>query len=432
MRRLLVEDFLLPMSDVALGFSVVNKWRYYQSLDGFRDDSMRRLDEALRFASANAPYYRELRIQHREDPRETLASFPILTKQILRERSDDLLTRPKEELEKNSSSGSSGFQSTVYWSKDDTSWVRAHTLLWWEWAGYRLGDPVLQTGITPNRGFMKSVKDRLNKVYYLQAFAHERGDILKALEWASRQKNPVLAGYASSLYVIARTAKEAGIEIRFKTAICWGDKLFPHYRTMIESAFGCRTYETYGSAEGIGIAAQKDLDYMYIMTPNVHLELLDDNDRAVPDGTIGHVVVTNLNNRGMPLIRYRIGDLAIRLPESEYPERRELGFPLLQKVIGRDTDIVRTPSGKFLVVHAFTGIFEHHPEVSQFQIEQTDTRGIIIRYIKGTDFHPAIMESIGKRIAEAVNEPFELRFEDVEHIPPSGSGKPQLIVSRLK
>lgn len=432
MRRLLIEDVLLPFSDAALGYSVSKKLRFYRCQVGSGEGYLRRLEEILKYACSNAPYYRDLGIRHRDDPRETLTSFPILTKQILRERTDDLLTMPKEELEKNSSSGSSGFQSTVYWSKEDTSWARANMLTWWEWAGYRLGDPVLQTGITPNRGFLKSVKDRVNNLYYLQAFAHDRSDIEKALLWASRQDNPVLAGYASSLYVIATFARESGIKVGFKTAISWGDKLFPHYKSMIENVFGCRTHETYGSAEGIGIAAQKDLEYMYIMTPNVHLELLDDEGRHVPDGTIGHVVVTNLNTKGMPLIRYRIGDLAIRLPTSEYPERRELGFPLLQKVIGRDTDLVRTPSGKFLVVHAFTGIFEHHPEVSQFQIEQTDTKGIVIRYIKGTGFHIGIIEKIGKRIAEAVNEPFDLRFEDVDHIPPSGSGKPQLIVSKLK
>jgi phenylacetate-CoA ligase len=432
MRGRLLENVVLPMSDSLLGYSVMEKLAFLRSRNGTEDVAHERLNEMLRFACENTQYYRELGIRHSADPLETLSQFPILTKQILRERSKSLLSRPVKELAKNSSSGSSGFQSVVYWSKDDTSWVRASTLLWWEWAGYRLDDPVLQTGITPNRGWMKSAKDRLTRTYYLQAFSHERKEVEKALLWAANQRSPVLAGYASSLYVLAQFAWEAGIQVRFKTAVSWGDKLFPHYRKMIEKAFGCRVHETYGSAEGLMMAAQKDLDHMYVMTPNAHIELLDDEGRPVPDGQIGHVVVTGLNAKGMPLIRYRIGDLAIRMQKEKYPQERELGFPLLEKVIGRDTDIVKTPSGRFLVVHAFTGIFEHHPEISQFQIEQNTRDGILIRYIPGEGFNQDILESIERKIAQAVEEPFEIRFEQVGHIPASGSGKPQLIVSKLK
>ena len=179
------------------------------------------------------------------------------------------------------------------------------------------------------------------------------------------------------------------------------------------------------------IGAQKDLDYMYLMATNVYVEILDDNGNEVEDGKIGNVIITNLNGYSMPLIRYKIGDLAIKLPKNNYSANRELKLPIFQKIIGRDTDIVKTPSGNFLVVHSFTGIFEHIPEIKQFCVIQKKLSGIEIQYIKDEGFNNDILDSITIQILKNLNEPFEIKFEEVREIMPTKSGKPQLIVSHL-
>lgn len=432
MKNILLERLILPASDVLLGNSVMKSLKGLRSSLSAEYDNRPRIDSLLRHALQNIPYYKSLGLPDTADPMERLSSFPLLTKPILRERADDLLCMPRERLIRNSSSGSSGFQSVVYWTREQQSAVRATQLLWLHWAGYRFGDPILQTGITPKRGLVKATKDRLTGTYYLQAFSHSRDDARNALTWASRQKDPVLVGYASSFYVLACFAKELGMQVRFKTALSWGDKLFPHYRKAVKEAFGCEVFETYGSAEGLMMAAQNDLEQLYLMTPNVHLEITDEAGNPVPDGQMGHVVVTDLNAWAMPLIRYRIGDLAIKLPQSERPSRASLALPLLQKVVGRETDIVRTPAGRQLVVHAFTGIFEHHPEVSQFCVVQDELKGIRIQYIEGPGFHESLLVTIGDRIRAAVSEPFEVSFEKVSSISATPSGKPQLIVSRIR
>jgi phenylacetate-CoA ligase len=191
-------------------------------------------------------------------------------------------------------------------------------------------------------------------------------------------------------------------------------------------------HETYGSAEGLMMAAQKDLEQMYIMTPNVVVEILDDNGNEVKDGEMGHVVVTNLNAFAMPLIRYRIGDLAIKLPGENYPLKRELNLPILQKVIGRDTDLIKTQSGKYMVVHSFTGIFEHVPEIEQFCIIQNVLAGITIQYIPAVTFTVDCLVIIKEKILENLKENLEIKFQKVEQIQPSRSGKPQIIISNLK
>jgi phenylacetate-CoA ligase len=265
----------------------------------------------------------------------------------------------------------------------------------------------------------------------LFAFGLTKENVKRALNW-SRDKSPVVGGYASSLYVLSQLAEKENSQITFKSAISWGDKLFDHYRANIERVFKCKVYETYGASEGLMMAAQKDLDFMYIMLPCIYIEILDDDGNEVPDGEIGNVIVTSLVHEAMPLIRYKLGDLAIKLPKEQYPECREIALPLLQKVIGRETDIVETKSGKKLIVHSFTGIFEYYPSIKQFCVIQIDLEGVEIEYIKDDNFKITDIESIGHRLRELVGEDFEFKFTEVEFIAPTNSGKPQIIISKLK
>lgn len=225
-RNLLLEHVVLPMGDTLIGGSMMTELRKLRKMNGDAQLQKEKLMKVLQHAVRKSPYYRDLNIPFDENPVTFLKRFPILTKQILRQETDRLLTMPVHGLSRECSSGTSGFQSIVYWTKQEQSQHRATQLLWWEWAGLRMGDPILQTGITPNRKLIKGIKDKLLNTYYLQAFSHSEEDVKKAFDWVKSKKDPVLAGYASSLYVLAQFAEKMGEQIRFKTAISWGDKLF--------------------------------------------------------------------------------------------------------------------------------------------------------------------------------------------------------------
>ena len=80
-------------------------------------------------------------------------------------------------------------------------------------------------------------------------------------------------------------------------------------------------------------------------------------------------------------------------------------------------------------MHFFTGIFEHFPEIKQFQAEQLEKGGKIrINYIKGTNFSEIILEDIRNKIYARAKEKFPLEFRNVSEIIPSPSGKPQIIL----
>lgn len=392
-----------------------------------------KLDKIIQYAISNTKYYKGLNISIGSNPIINLKKFPILEKYHLKNHQNDLISNKfdKDNLIMQHSSGSSGVQSIVYWTRKEMSIYRANQLMWWKWAGYKMGQPILQTGITPNRGFIKKIKDFFFRTRYVHAFTHTKNQVIDSIKWV-RDKNVFLAGYPSSIYVFSKYAEKENIDVNFSGAICWGDKLFNNYKKKIDKVFGVNIKETYASAEGLMISAQNDLECMYIMTPNIYLEIVDDNGNDVPDGQMGNVLITNLNSFGMPLIRYKIGDLAVKLPRSEYPVKRKLNLPILKKVIGRDTDLVKTSSGKYMVVHSFTGIFEYFPEILQFCVVQNKISEITILIVISEKFEDTCLNNIRSKLNKYLKGELEIIFKVVESIRNTPSGKPQIIISNLK
>lgn len=430
----LQENLLLPLGDRLLGTAFMpelRQWRAIQKLSPGQVAALQenRLGKLLDHAVQHIPYYQALNRYAGLAPAERLRAFPVMRKSEIRAHLDSLVQGDRRRLVSEKSSGSSGIQGEVFMSRREQFNAIAHQTFLWEWAGYRLGAPMLQLGMTTQRSRLKSLKDRLLRTAYQQAFEMDKSAAGGALD-RYRRKQAFFGGYASGLYTYALLAEELGIDdIYFKAAISWGDKMFPHYREKIESVFHTRVFDTYGCTEGMIIAGQCEMGNYHILTPHLYLELLDEQGRDVPPGEPGHVVATRLDAYAMPLIRYYLGDLAIReAPEKTCPCGRP--FPLLRQIIGRDTDIVRTRSGKYLIVHFFTGIFEHIPEIRQFRVIQKTLDGIEVEYIPDPAlFRPETLEGIGKKIEEKLGEPLAVAFRQVELIPPTPSGKPQIIQS---
>lgn len=433
-----LEHFILPAGDFFLGTHFIkelNRWRKISHLNNKELDNLSKinLSRILDFACNNVPFYRKFISSKNSDPELFLKKLPVVNKISYNTNREAFISCPVTNLIPSYSSGSSGVQGVVYMSKKEQSVSQAIQTLFWEWSGYYPGKPIVQTGITPERGLIKSLKDLFFKTRYYSAFGFNNMELLNILKKQINLNNYHIGGYASSLFLLAKTAIDNNIEnVKFDAAISWGDKLFSHYRNSIERAFGCKVFDTYGTTEGTMIAAQKDLNYYYIITPHVYIEILDDDGNEVPDGKMGNVVVTRLDCFSMPIIRYRNGDLAVKLPAYRYPEKREFGFPLLEKIIGRDTDIVYTPSGNYLIVHFFTGIFEHIPEIEQFKVIQHNKDSIIIEFIPGKYFNISVLDKVESRIFEYLKEEFKIEWRKVDYIKPSPSGKPQIIESYIK
>jgi len=436
-KGIILEKFVLPLGDLVAGTSVIKELRRQRAYANLSESELKELQQEkllnlLSHATTSTAFYSKFK-KGNLSLEEWLATFPIVTKKDTIEFSDELISskHQKEKLIKYESSGSSGLRSVVYLDKKEQSIIRSILISWWEWNGYFIGKPVFQTGMSPQRGILKSIKDKLFNTHYFTAFGLDEDAILKALIKVRNVKHMHLFGYASSLYEIARVANKHNLDVKFDKVMSQGDKLFDHYTKEIESAFKCDVVEDYGLNEGIMIGQKKDLPFFYVYTPNVFLEIVDDFGNRVEDGTMGRIIATKLDGYAMPLIRYDTGDLGVMLPKNKYPLNRAYNFPLLERVVGRNTDIIKTTDGKTLIVHTFTGIFEFFPEIQQFQVVQKTIDSITFRYIPSEQFEESVLQRIEVKFRELTASSIGIIWEKAYTIEPSKSGKPQIIINEL-
>jgi len=427
-----LEKFLLPAGDKLLNTNFIKElhwWREVAKLSPSQIQSLQqeRLFKLLKHATSSIPYYKKFNISLCEDPYESLKKFPLLTKYSIRDNASEILVSSAEKLIIEKSSGSSGLQTQVYMSKKENAQSQAALIFLWEKSGYKLGDKILQTGITPNRGFIKSVKDFILRTTYVNAYDLSEENLCKYLYKAKKENHQFLAGFAASLNAFAKVALANNIKVNFKAIISWGDKLFDHYKANIIQAFNNPFItELYGSAEGFVISGSCVYGNHHVMSPHVYLEILDKNGNPAKPEELGFVIVTRLDAYHFPLIRYYLGDLAIQGNANETCKCGS-NFPFIKKIIGRDTDVVQTPSGKDLIVHFFTGTFEHFQQIMQYRILQKEFGKIEIEYIPAASFSNDVLSYIEKIMFQKANEVFSVEWRQVNEIAPTKSGKPQII-----
>jgi len=437
----LIKSVILPAGDLAFGQKMMKRlsflekaqWWPTEKLHLFRDRSLR---ELIKVVYAEVPLYRELMDKASVGPEEIqkatdLHKLPIVTKQMLRSAYPDRATRNTgSKVYESRSSGSTGANFSVLEDSETAGWYRASFLLSLDWAGWKIGESHLQTGMTLNRDLPKRIKDALLKCHYISAFDLTDSKLDLGLEKLERYSIQHLWGYPGSLYYLARRAQEKGWNRPLNSVVTWGDNLYPRYRKTIEEAFQTRVLDTYGCAEGMHISAQCGTDNTYhVHSLDVIVEYLDDDGAPVSPSQPGNIIVTRLHAGPMPLIRYKVGDVGIAGDKSVC--RCGRGYELMQSIEGRNTDVVLTPSGNRLIVHFFTGILEYFEEIESFQIVQDYPGSIILRVVPSGEFS----NKTRQRVIEALREKgadLEIIVEVVNEIPFSPGGKRRFVINNLE
>jgi phenylacetate-CoA ligase len=428
----LLEAALLPLGDRVVGQRMTARLRFLRQAQWWDPDRLetertRQLRTLLAVAYREVPFYRSL-FGALPTPAD-LGSLPIVTKAALRAGYPHLTTRDTgQRCHENLTSGSTGANFCVREDAETAGWHRASLLLAFEWSGWRLGEPHLQTGVTPRRGLVKAVKDRLLRCAYVSAFDLSDGALDHALQLLDHRGIVHVHGYPASLFYLARRALQTGWNRPLRSIVSWGDTLYAHYRQMIERAFGTRVLDTYGISEGMQVCAQCEKRGLYhIHALDVIVECVDGEGRPVRAGQAGHLLLTRLHPGPMPLIRYRVGDMAVMSDRFCACGR---GFSTMESIQGRDTDVVITPSGNRLIVHFFTGILNHFTEVESFQVVQEDANAIVVRVVPSNSFS----EQTPGKIVSALQQKgadLEIAVEVVKATPVSVSGKCRLVISKL-
>jgi phenylacetate-CoA ligase len=183
------------------------------------------------------------------------------------------------------------------------------------------------------------------------------------------------------LTVFARYVEEQGAKLPHLKAIsCSAETLYEHDRKYLSSVFDTPVFNRYGCREFGDIANEvPDADGLVVNSDRLFVEILNEEGKQCPAGEQGELVITDLENYGMPLIRYRIGDLGQWAPQSSLG-RDKYPFPILQSVDGRTLDIVRAPNGNRIGGTYWTILLRNRPGIKKFQVIQDRPDAIRILY----------------------------------------------------
>jgi phenylacetate-CoA ligase len=160
-----------------------------------------------------------------------------------------------------------------------------------------------------------------------------------------------------------------------------------------------------------------------------YIEVVDGKGQPVPDGETGYIIVTDLTNYTMPFIRYRNEDMG-RISKELCPCGRP--SPVLEEILGRSTDLIRTPKGDIIHGEFFTHLFYGQNEIRQFQVHQKSLDHIILRYVADTEPSEALMNKLTGKIRAQIGENVRLDIEACNEIPLPASGKHRFTISDVR
>jgi phenylacetate-CoA ligase len=388
----------------------------------------------LRHAYATVPYYRaawDAADVHPDDVKTLadLEAFPVVTKADIRTHETDLLSTAYRgaKLRVKRTSGSTGVPLTVRVDEPAMQFKHACTIRSDQWSGYRLGQRVAKVWGNPeflHHGWRGRLRNRLlDRAVYLDTI-HLTDDKIAAFAAQLRRHRPGLVfGHAHSLYLVACHLKKAGVtDIRPDGIIATAMVLHDYQRKVIEAVFGTPVTNRYGCEE-VGLVACECEKHagLHVNADSLVVE--------APAGKPGRLLVTDLVNRAMPLVRYQIGDVAVGGTAACACGR---GLPLLERIEGREADYVVTPAGTLISGISLTENFALLIDgTAQVQIVQETVHDLRIRLVAGDGFGPASRGQIEKLVRDTFGPAVRFAVELVDAIPQEASGKYRFCISHV-
>jgi phenylacetate-CoA ligase len=236
-----------------------------------------------------------------------------------------------------------------------------------------------------------------------------------------RHRPGLLFGHAHSLYLLACQLKKAGVDdVHPDGIISTAMPLYDWQRGVIEEVFGVPATNRYGCEEVSLIACECERH------KGLHAAAESVLTEVEPDGKL---LVTDLSNPAMPLIRYRIGDVVTATDRACDCGR---GLPLLERIEGRDADYVVTPAGGLISGISLTENFALHiTGTAQVQIVQEAMTFLRIRMVADETFGDASRRQIAALVRDTFGPAMRYEVELVDLIPQEPGGKYRFCISKV-
>lgn len=403
-----------------------------------------KLQRLLQHASVHVPYYRELFAEHKVNLHEFtsldhIRQIPFLTKNDVREYLYfDLFsdTHRKRDMYKIATSGSTGEPFVTYVDRYQLEVRFATTLRAAEWTGWRFGDRQARLwhqtiGMTKTQVFRERVDSLFMRRMFVPAFEFDPDTVVRFMDQL-RTWNPVLVdGYAESFNLLSQFVQEGNAPGFSPLAVMSSAQMMPdNVRDRIEQQLDTRVFDKYGAREFSGIAYQCEAgtDH-HVMDESYLVEILVDGRPARP-GETGEVVITDLNNFSVPLIRYRVGDLATAV-DQEVPCPCGRNLSRIGRIEGRTQAIVYCADGRWIPGTLFAHFFKDYDYlVRMYQIHQSSPGAFTLRVVKGPQFDPVEMGLMIEELRTHVGQT-QIDIEYVDSIPLGRTGKRTPIISEI-
>lgn len=404
----------------------------------------RQLEEMLAHCERHVPYYGRLfadagvKASQIQSPSD-LARIPVLTKDIVRAREQDLIALPYKgrKLAHTASSGTTGHPVQVYYDHESyerrvAAWMRGD-----RWVGWDIGERMfLLVGSRPR------VRQRMYQIYKKQLYeilcrqrsftALDMSEevLLKYFHIMNRFRAPVVVGYANTLVYFAQFIRDRGLApFRPKSVVIIAEKIFPPQKQLIEEVFQAPVYERYGCMEFSFIAAECERRTgMHVNCDNLYVEILNEEGKPAAPGELGEFVFTSLHNRAMPFVRYKLGDLGYW---STQTCRCGRGMPLIGDVTGRTLDMVVTATGKVCAGVIFPYVLDLFPEIVQYQAVQETAEELLLRIVPRGAVPAQRLREIEGALRRFMGDEIRIRIELTERIPLTAAGKFAVFQSKV-
>jgi phenylacetate-CoA ligase len=397
----------------------------------------KKLYKIIEYASENIPYYKkiiqEYNIQFSEDTIfDDIKKYPILTKDIIRNRFDKLYKFRDDTYYRNSSGGSTGEPVRFYQDSDYFAWNIATKILFDEWAGRKIGEPMvklwgsIQDILRGGQGFKGYLRQQLSGVTTLGSTKMTEKDMYEYVQRINHIKPRLILAYANCIGELARFIQKYHLSIYSPGAIMTSAcVLFPEIKKNIEDVFQTTLFNRYGSREVGDIACNCEKSIGLHLISDIHyLEIVDDEGRELKAGKSGNIIITLLTNYTMPLIRYKIGDRGVL---SEKNSLCRHGLPFLEKIEGRIVGHFKNKFGDIISGGFFFTILLSCKNIKQFQIiqEAIDYISINLVLIDKTKLKnmKKDFKEINRKIKLVMGNGTKIKYNIVDEIKPSSFGK---------
>ncbi|MEE8170940.1 MAG: AMP-binding protein, partial [Phycisphaerae bacterium] len=380
------------------------------------------LRDILDHCGENVPYYRRLFEALKLSAADVatpahLARLPLLTRDAVMQSASLIQSHAgRSAARASSSSGSSGKPVTTYHAPASRLSILAHRARALAWHDVRPWDR--QGLLVPQRRswarrLLSDAGDRLAQRRRNNTFRFDRDECVVTARRFARFHPVLMLGMPTFLNRLLHFSRDEGLDPRqwnVRLVLSNSEVLTPCIDAILSQGFGCPVLNEYGCTELGSLAHRCPAGTLHLNSEHAIVELVDDEGHPVPAGIPGRVVVTTLHNRCMPLIRYVVGDIAVRAAKP-CSCGRQPGYPGLDWVEGRLQQAWRDADGRLLAVLPATGAAQARLTTAGFwesQFAQHGPRKVEVRVEPNVRPDGDVMSDVAEAFRDVLGGPVTL------------------------